>query len=175
MWQGTLHTLSTPHFSLFLKHNFFVHCVKHQCLRGIRHYIIDTLASNTYLRFNKSQAHSSCQHNEETTNSATLCESCCLGIWGSPIHMVTTPAEAGGKKKKKENDKNTHRKHSPGRKPARQTKECLYSFVCPIQLNKPWLRKCDFTSTVAQVSEWVFRARRYTVDFFHHGCQKPYH
>lgn len=50
--------------------------------------------------------------------------------------MVTSPAEAGGGKMK-ENDKNSHRKHSTGRKSTRQTEEHLCSLFFQLrQLNK---------------------------------------
>lgn len=127
------------------------------------------------LLFNKRQTHSSCQHNEETTNPETLWESSCLGIWGSPIHMVTTPAEAGGKKWRKMIKTHTGSPVQEGNQQGRQKSVWVVLFAQLIQLNKPWFRKCACIGTVAPVSNRVFRARWYVLDFFHHGCENPYH
>lgn len=58
---------------------------------------------------------------------------------------MTTSAEAGGKIEKqntpctKENDKNTNRKHSTGRRSVRQAEECVVLFAQLMQLNKACL------------------------------------
>ena len=56
----------------------------------------------------------------------------------------------------KENDKNTHRKHSPGNPQGNRTVYVLFARL--LQLSQAGFRKCSCIGTVAQVTDWGSRA-----------------